>query len=257
MNPLFDARLWQRRRGILRSLLVYYGIPWRQRQLVRFYSQFVGPGSLCFDIGAHVGNRLRAWRALGATVIGVEPMPHFMRLLERWYGVDAAVTLVEAAVGDVPGVATLWVSERTPTVTTLSTQWMDAVRRADSFAGVQWETNLEVAVTTLDCLIERFGEPAFCKVDVEGYELVVLRGLSRPLPAISFEYVPAALEVAVGCVEYLSTLGEYVYNWSLGEQHRWRSQNWLDRTDLLRYLRQVGSDESSGDIYARRVDPPC
>ena len=37
-------------------------------------------------------------------------------------------------------------------------------------------------------MISRFGAPDFCKINVEGLELEVLRGLSRPVPALSFEY---------------------------------------------------------------------
>ena len=50
--------------GIARSLMMYHGVPGRHRQSVAFYRQFLGPGELGFDIGAHVGSRVRAWRTL-------------------------------------------------------------------------------------------------------------------------------------------------------------------------------------------------
>ena len=53
---------WGLRRsvGLLRSIRMYYSNPLRNRVLARFYAQFIRPGYLCFDIGAHVGNRLWA-----------------------------------------------------------------------------------------------------------------------------------------------------------------------------------------------------
>ena len=45
-------------------------------------------------------------------------------------------------------------------------------------------------MTTLDTLVAEYGEPAFCKIDVEGFEVEALKGLSRPLRALSFEYGP-------------------------------------------------------------------
>lgn len=241
------------KRGLLRSVLIYHGIPWRHRQLVRFYGQFIDPGDLCFDVGAHVGNRIRAWRALEARVVGIEPQPACMQLLQRWYGNDADVTLIDSAVGAQQDSRPLLVSVANPTVTTLSQEWIDAVRLDDSFADVTWEAADAVEVTTLDMLIEQFGLPAFCKIDVEGYELAVLLGLSQPIAALSVEYIPAAIDVAIGCVERLESLGAYQYNWTVGEDHRWQSDSWTDAGGLVAMLKSLPMDGGSGDFYARRL----
>ena len=72
--------------GLARSLAVYYGIPGRQRRLRALYGQFVRPGDLVFDIGAHLGNRTRAFAALGCRVVAVEPQPHVARMLRTLVG---------------------------------------------------------------------------------------------------------------------------------------------------------------------------
>ena len=107
-------------------------------------------------------------------------------------------------------------------------------------------------MTTLDDLIARFGEPAFCKIDVEGYELEVLRGLSRPVSALSFEYVPAAQALARACVERLPQLGEYEFNCTAGEEHRWRFDQWLAGEQIMAFLANQPIESASGDIYARQ-----
>ncbi len=237
--------------GLLRSVVMYYGNPVKNWRMRRFYGQFIQPGDLCFDIGAHVGNRLRAWRQLGARCVAVEPQAACMRLLRRWYGQDAGVTLVEMAVGAAAGTQTMYVSRRTPTVTTLSPEWIAAVRQNDSFARVAWDAPAAVPVTTLDDLIAAYGQPAFCKIDVEGYELEVLRGLSQPLPALSIEYIPAAMDVMQGCLERLEQLGRYEYNWSAAETHRWRSPAWLTAAQMRAALAAIPASGRSGDVYAR------
>lgn len=249
-------RPMRRALGMARSLVIYYGKPFQAQRMARFYAQWIQPGDLCFDIGAHVGNRIAVWRRLGARVVAVEPQPHCMQLLRRLYGRTPEVTLVEQAVGAAPGTQTMLVSEGNPTVSTLSPDWIHAVQQVDSFAAVRWDSTVTVAVTTLDDLIDRYGEPAFCKIDVEGFELEVLAGLTRPLAALSFETIPAVPDLALGCLERLAALGNYTYNWSPGEQHRWQSARWLDPDEMADLLRQMPPGGPSGDIYARRHPPP-
>lgn len=240
--------------GLARSLAIYYGNPRKLHRMQQFYAQFIRPGDRCFDIGAHVGNRLWAWTALGAHVVAVEPQPRCMGFLRHWYGHRTDVTLVEAAVGATPGHHALWISERTPTVTTLSRQWIEEVQQAASFANVRWETRTEVAVTTLDALIAQYGMPRFCKIDVEGYELEVLRGLSQPIAVLSLEYIPASPALALRCLERLTGLGDYTFNWSVGEQHQWQAAQWVTADHMAAILAKMPIDGRSGDIYARRRD---
>jgi hypothetical protein len=86
---------------------------------------------------------------------------------------------------------------------------------------------------------------------VEGGELDVLRGLSQPLAALSFEYIPAVIETALQCIDRLSQLGEYEYNWRVSEFPRLRSPIWLPAQDMAARLRRMPPDANSGDVYAR------
>jgi len=162
--------------------------------------------------------------------------------------------LLDQAVGASPGTATLHISRRTPTVTSLSRGWIDAVKQDEGFAWVEWDQQLQVPVTTLDALIQAHGMPAFCKIDVEGFELQVLEGLSQPLPCLSFEYIPAALDEARACVARLQTLGDYRYNWSPGEAHQLGAESWLSADELLCQLESIAAHGHSGDIYGRLAE---
>lgn len=237
--------------GIARSLGIYYGVPLRARRMARFYAPFVPVGGLCFDVGAHVGNRVRCWRRLGARVVAVEPHPDLLAVLRRLYGRDPGVSIVPAALAQRPGRASLLASERNPTVSTLSSDWARRVGADPAFAGIQWRPAADVAVTTLDALIADFGPPDFVKIDVEGLEPAVLAGLSRALPALSFEYLPQVREAACACVDRLESLGRHRYNWSPGERHRMASPAWVDADGVRRMLAGLGPAAGSGDVYAR------
>jgi FkbM family methyltransferase len=239
-------------RGIGRSLWRYYGDPRQLRRMGAFYRQFLRPGDLAFDIGAHVGSRTWVWTRLGARVVAVEPLPTAARVLRMLYGRSARVRLVEAAVGARPGWLALLVSDREPTVSTLSAEWAERMRCGrEAFARTRWDGAVEVPVTTLDELIARYGEPSFCKIDTEGHDLEVLRGLSRPLRALSFEYVPPALDVALACLERLALLGTYEFNWSRGESMHLRWAEWVDAATVTGYLRAYPAQGNPGDVYAR------
>ena len=237
--------------GIARSLVMYHGVPGKHRRMVRFYGAFLGPGDVGFDVGAHVGNRVRAWRALGARVVAVEPQPDFVRLLRLLFGRDRNVTIVAKALGAKAGTARLGISTATPTVSSLSPGWIESVATDRSFARVRWDRSVEVEVTTLDDLIAAHGEPAFCKIDVEGFEADVLRGLHRPLRALSFEYLPMAHDAALGVLDLVQQLGDYRYNYSPVETMRWASDRWLDATELVALLERHRPLGRSGDVYAR------
>ncbi|XRQ16304.1 FkbM family methyltransferase [Actinomadura welshii] len=241
--------------GIARSLLMYYGVPGKHRRASRLYGEFLKPGDLAFDIGAHVGGRIRVWRHLGARVIAVEPQPDCLRVLRLFYGRDENVTIVPGAAGAKPGRAELALSTATPTVSSMSPDWIKSVTTDSSFAHVRWDQTLEIEVTTLDDLIATHGVPAFCKIDVEGYEADVLAGLTHPVPALSFEYVPSAHDATLQALDLVEQLGAkaggYTYNYSPIETMRFAAPRWLTADELTRQLEKIRPRGRSGDIYAR------
>jgi FkbM family methyltransferase len=233
---------------------MYYGPVWRRRRMEAFYRQFLSPGDLAFDIGSHVGNRVRTFRRIGARVVAVEPQPDLVTLLRFFYGRDPGVTLEACGLAAESGQGELHLSTRTPTVSTFANSWIGEVQADRRFRRLRWDTVVKVPLVTLEELIDRHGEPQFCKIDVEGFELEVLTGLSRPIPALSFEYIPVSAARAIACVERTSSLGDYRFRYSRVETHRWAVGAWLDAAAMIEVLRALPLLDRSGDVYAVRKD---
>ena len=110
-------------------------------------------------------------------------------------------------------------------------------------------------MTTLDNLIKQFGVPDFCKIDVEGYEYDVLKGLSQPLKALSLEYiVPENTQVLVDCLTHLNKLGNIECNFSYGESMQLNLPTWKNGKDMVDYIQTDDFTVTSyGDVYIKFV----
>jgi FkbM family methyltransferase len=209
------------------------------RHSARLYRQFVAPGDLAFDIGAHTGERTKALLRIGARVVAVEPQPEYAGRIDK----GAAVEL--CAVGSSPGEAPLRLAPGAPELATLSDQWIESI--GTRFPEFSHTEKISVPVTTLDALIDKYGEPAFCKIDTEGYDAEVIEGLSSPIRALCFELAMEALEVPFRSMGLLSQLADYQFAFSLGQSMT--LSPWTSRIDAETSIRQLGA-MSWGDVYA-------
>lgn len=215
------------------------------RRALHFYSQFIRPGDLCFDIGANTGDRTKTFLELGATVVAVEPQEACIPLLQR-LSKTARLYIIQKGVSDSVREELFYICEDAPTISTFSREW-----QTGRFAGWTWNERKLIPTTTLDALISEFGLPTFCKIDVEGFEQSVLRGLSQPLPFISFEFVREFIEQADSCIDHLVALGYKYFNYSNGESLTLSCQTWVKPEQLKRELRSSADAFSWGDVYAK------
>lgn len=212
-----------------------------------FYKDFVQAGSLCFDIGANAGSRTEVFLCLGARVVAIEPQEELVFHLMKQFGSNANFHLVPKAVGAAEGEDTLYIASA-HAVSSLIPDWY--LHHQRSF---QLKATRQVPVTTLDNLIIEFGLPVFAKIDVEGFELEVLRGLSSPIPTLSLEFFLNNLERANSCLAYLAQFGTLQTNYSVGESMQWALPHWVDARQMMQKL-EADRDQCNweyGDIYVR------
>jgi len=222
-----------------------------EAEYVRFYSQFVSEGDLCFDVGANVGRRTGVFLKLGASVVAVEPQAHCMNILRKKYGADERVVLVEKALGDKEGEAQMLLCD-SHSLSSLSKEWIESVRASGRYSERDWDKTVTVPVATLDALVGEYGSPSFLKVDVEGYEYEVFKGLSEPLGVVCFEFTPEFMDSAINSVKRLGQIGTVEFNYCLEDEPvRMVLSEWVKPGQMCEILASLRDEKRAGDVYAR------
>jgi hypothetical protein len=95
-----------------------------------------------------------------------------------------------------------------------------------------------VPVVTLDAAIKTFGRPFYCKIDVEGWELEVLKGLTQPIPLISFEFHLKETGViqTLSCLERLAGFGDQWVNIAPAETPLFQFPDWRPLEEFMEWF---------------------
>jgi FkbM family methyltransferase len=224
----------------------------KQAELALLKSQ-VPAASLCFDVGANIGDKTGILLQHRCRVVAVEPIKRNLEILKKRYGGHANVAIVPVAVSDQIGRQTINITDDALAFSTFSQKWVDALEDEKSNRwGIAVKTSTDVVETsTLDALIGQFGVPYYIKIDVEGHEINVLRGLTRKIPLISFEAnLPEFVEETRACISHLLSLDQSAaFNYTGENAIDFELSDWRDATALLAILDK--GDLRFMEIYCR------
>ena len=219
--------------------------PSRQKSFendVCFYRDLLPSGGLAFDVGANIGEKSEALLAAGLRVVAFEPNPEVIpELLSRCQHCPDW-TLIQVALSKSPAIASFY------------------ARTSHESSGFipDWGGSpahlYHVPVLNLDLAIAHFGVPDFCKIDVEGWELEVLSGLTQKPTILSFEFHLTEANIAQTklCLDSLRKLGYKRANLAPEESIEFLHPSWIDIDELYegfpdRY--KAMTELIYGDIY--------
>jgi len=215
-----------------------------------FYKQFIQPGDLVFDIGANVGNRVEVFLALGAKVVAIEPQPACAVILRQKFG--DRIQIENVGLGSKPGELDMHIATDS-TISTFSSDFI-AATGSERFKQHKWVDTIKVPITTFDALIEKYGVPVFAKIDVEGFETEVLKGLHQPIPALSLEYCVPELQTNLNdCMNMLSALSNHAtFNYAAVEEMKLVLDDWQDAATFAATTNsKTFVDTLFGDVYCK------
>ncbi len=204
-----------------------------KRKQYQFYKKLINKNDLCFDVGANIGNKTTIFSKIGAKVHAFEPqkscIPSLKKLQERYPKID----IHPYGVGNKNETQNLHLANYSE-IATFSTKFIEE----HSSNNVFWkEQQSEVPIKSFTDIIEKLGVPDFCKIDVEGYEALILTSNITPIPLIEFECTGAFLEEGIQIIKHLSSLGEICANFNKSENPYFEQKEWLSKDAMIAYLK--------------------
>ncbi|MDA9604240.1 FkbM family methyltransferase [Candidatus Pelagibacter sp.] len=209
--------------------------------------KFLNPGDLFFDVGAHLGNKSKELIKNKINVVMIEPQPECLEKLRKLYSDNPLVKIVPKGLGKSKQKLELNINSEMPVISTFAKHW-----KSGRFSDFTWDKKVIVDITTLDDLIEEYGNPKFIKIDVEGFEHEVLLGLTKKSGIISFEFASEFIENAFESIDYLVSLGYSDFNYSLGERRKFYT-NWANANIIKENIKKNIIEDSLlwGDFYCK------
>lgn len=140
------------------------------------------------DVGANRGQFTLACRLAlpGVPVVAFEPIPREAATFRKVHGARREVTLIESAIGEAAGTATLHLSRSADSSSLLPI----GKKQNELFAHTEEVGTITVPVQRLDDLTDRWAGRTrqLLKLDVQGFELNVLRGGVETLKFCAYVY---------------------------------------------------------------------
>jgi FkbM family methyltransferase len=216
----------------------------------KFYQRFITSGDLVFDVGANIGQRSKIFAELAGKVVAVEPQAFCVRHLKSRFRFNSKVVIETVALAEEESEAVMWQSD-SHVISSMSRKFIETMGQG-TFRGSKWDKEVRVPTKTLDQLIAKYGLPEWLKIDVEGYELNVLKGLTQAVPIMSFEYAPELLTDTAACIERIHEISaHYHFNYCLGENLDFVLPTHVNYSTFVKEsMVEIANSNTFGDIYA-------
>lgn len=177
---------------------------------------------LFFDIGSNIGTFVQKGLDNGYNkIISVEANNETFESLKNNFKNNPNVVMINKACSNIDNNKITFYKMEGSDISTCNYNWIS--KEGYRFKGCKIKEKVIIDTITLDNLINIYGVPELIKIDVEGYEEHVIKGLTKKVPKIFFEWTIETLQNTINILIYLRDKLNFnifaVQTWKKGKQY--------------------------------------
>ena len=207
--------------------------------------------SIIFDVGANIGFKTNIFSILCKQVIAFEPDQSNLTFLRGLFASKRNVSIEPVGISSTKGKHTFFIHEKGSGFNTLNPKWKEKLESADN----RWKTSYAfegsttIETITLDDAIAQYGKPAYIKIDVEGHELEVVKGLSQAVPLLSIEAnLPEFLNETIEIIKHLQNINRAT-TYNITNSDKFMFDKFMSATETINFLN--GTTLKYLEVYAK------
>lgn len=213
----------------------------KQQEEIQFYRKLLKSHSAVnnsiFDVGANMGRKSFIFSRLTKKVVAFEPSPKLYSFLNKRFS-GSNVILFNCALGSSASTLNFYITEKDESYNSLN---LKHIKTTATIRGIATDENVncvKVRVEMIEDYIAKFGTPKYIKIDVEGFEYEVLKGLSTPVPILSFEAnLPEFKEESIQSLNYLEKISSNKYEFNFALENSFMSQKFISANEARDFLK--------------------
>lgn len=208
---------------------------------------------LLFDIGANRGDATAAGLSKGFDkIVAAEPAPRIFSNLVKAFIYNPSVIPLKVAVSDSNNERIEFYEAEEDGLSTLNKDWL--TDETLPYAGKPFRTVSAITIT-IDRLVELYGEPDLIKIDVEGAEWSVFRGMTKHHGKLAFEWTQETIDEHEEQLKYLTGLGYEFFAPQFIEHHLQEPLNWYPIGSLKDWVDKHSKDWVEGGWKESNLRP--
>jgi FkbM family methyltransferase len=191
---------------------------------------------ILFDIGANRGLYTDSNAKKYDKFILVEANKHLCNFLKNNYINNPNIIIEQKIVSSDKN--TVFYISNVDVISSCDSEWINNSRFSNKSC-YNFNKTTDNESITIDELVEKYGIPEYIKIDVEGYELNVLKSMTKKYCPIGFEWAEEKKDELLLSLEYVKSLGYEKFCLQKEDKYDFVPEKWLDYNQIYKIVDEL------------------